>query len=74
MARTAEQIQADIDAAMASLGEGVSQIRFPDGSQVTTDMASAQARVRMLREELASIGGVPVRQRMRFIRTRTCRE
>lgn len=65
MAMTAEQLQGAIDSIVQQVAEGVQQIRYPDGSGLTyVDGSQAAARLKMLRAELATVGGGPVRTRV----------
>jgi hypothetical protein len=57
---TATQLQSAINTLVLGLAEGIQQIRFPDGSGFTRiDATQAPGLLRMLRAELALLGGVP---------------
>jgi hypothetical protein len=62
MAMTADELRVLRSSVIQQLGDGVQQIRYPDGSGVTyVDAATARARLEILDREIAAIGGVPHR-------------
>lgn len=59
MATTADELRVLRASVIQQLGEGVQQIRYPDGSGLTyVDAATARSRLEILDREIAAADGV----------------
>ncbi|MFH5926436.1 hypothetical protein [Roseomonas xinghualingensis] len=67
MARTAEQVQAEIDGILRRRAAGVTEVRHADRS-VKFDPAADDRVLADLRDELATLSGAPLRTRISYRR------